>query len=633
MKKYFIFTIIVFNLFILNIKGVTYDTLSIGPVSWDYLYYTKINNQTGELSYSYMKMFIRNSDGRPVYCIEPGVNISYEETYVGYNSNQARYANLSKSVYERVSLIAYFGYGYQDNNYNHTDSIWWAITQWMIWQEANNNHTLYFTQNQNYNGDEIPIDRFSNEIAEINTLINRYNTSPAINIPTMVLGQTIELNDSNGLLHNYIINECRGCEARIENDKLILKATNVSNAQILLERKFDNYNSDPIVYISGNHQNVMAAGRIKNKKMGINFFITSGQVKIQKLDKDTQTNQAQGEAQLSNAIYGVYNSLNEKAFEITTDDNGQGVYADLPIGSYYIQEIKSSTGYTLDNKKYYFNIDNNHLNVSINVYEKVIEKTFEIVKVKANSNTSILDAEDNITFEFYLNGQLYKTVSTDNNGKISIVLPYGSYTVHQVNSDENVEQIEDFVINIDNSEESIITKVIANASLSARVKLIKIDKDTKEKIKISGIKFKIKNLDTNEYVCQSVFYPEEKQICVFETDNNGTFITPYPLEYGNYQIEELDQRIDGYLVNKEPLVFSITKDLVIFDKELGLITELYFENEKLKEEKKSELIEEPINNLIIEVPNTRNNNLYLLEFISFLILLIYGVQYVKEKKI
>ena len=97
-----------------------------------------------------------------------------------------------------------------------------------------------------------------------------------------------------------------------------------------------------------------------------------------------------------------------------------------------------------------------------------------------------------------------------------------------------------------------------------------------------GIKFKIKNLDTNKYVCQNVSYPKSEKICEFST-TDGMFITPYLLEAGNYQIEELEnQLIPGYLWNKTPLLFSINDDSdFIYDDELGTILEARFENKEV----------------------------------------------------
>ena len=57
--------------------------------------------------------------------------------------------------------------------------------------------------------------------------------------------------------------------------------------------------------------------------------------------------------------------------------------------------------------------------------------------------------------------------------------------------------------------------------MTTKLKVVKIDKDTKEVIKRKGIKFKIFSIDNNDYVCQKITYPFAKNICEFETDSNG----------------------------------------------------------------------------------------------------------------
>ena len=113
---------------------------------------------------------------------------------------------------------------------------------------------------------------------------------------------------------------------------------------------------------------------------------------------------------------------------------------------------------------------------------------------------------------------------------------------------------------INNDSDEDITKIISNAEIKAKLKLIKVDSESRKILVRDGIKFRIKNLDTGEYVCQNVTYPGQEKICVFET-KNGMFITPYVLGYGNYQIEELEeQSIPGYVWNSVPLKFSIDEN-------------------------------------------------------------------------
>ena len=49
-------------------------------------------------------------------------------------------SNLSQSQKDRIILIAHFGYNYK----NHTEIKWYAITQMMIWQEADTSGRSYF---------------------------------------------------------------------------------------------------------------------------------------------------------------------------------------------------------------------------------------------------------------------------------------------------------------------------------------------------------------------------------------------------------------------------------------------------------------------------------------------------------
>ena len=145
------------------------------------------------------------------------------------------------------------------------------------------------------------------------------------------------------------------------------------------------------------------------------------------------------------------------------------------------------------------------------------------------------------------NGNTIQELTTDEEGKISIELPYGTYTVKQLTSTPGHEKVEDYTLVVDKTE--TINKVLANAEITAKLRVVKIDSETKKVIKRAGIKFKILNTKTNEYVCQTITYPNKETICEYETDKNGEFITPTVLKSGTYKLEEVDQKIDGYLWN------------------------------------------------------------------------------------
>ena len=163
------------------------------------------------------------------------------------------------------------------------------------------------------------------------------------------------------------------------------------------------------------------------------------------------------------------------------------------------------------------------------------------------------------------------------------MIKYGTYTVKQLTSTKDYYKVDDFVIEVKEVGDPVV-KVLSNSEMKAKLRVVKIDSETKEVIKRAGIKFKIYNIDKNEYVCQTTSYPKQK-ICVFETDENGEFITPYTLNSGKYRLEEVDQAIDGYLWNQESHEFEIGENSEFrVDSEYGIIFDTEFENQKVKGE-------------------------------------------------
>ena len=189
--------------------------------------------------------------------------------------------------------------------------------------------------------------------------------------------------------------------------------------------------------------------------------------------------------------------------------------------------------------------------------------------------------ESNVTFAIYLKSTNKKvaSITTDKDGFASIKLPYGTYIVKQVNTTANYEKVKDFEIVVNEKIDGDIVKNLTDKILRAKLKVIKIDKDTNEVIKRANIKFKIYNVSKKEYVCQKT----DKVICEFTTNSDGILITPQPLIAGTYRLEEVDQSIDGYLWNKESITFTIDENSkFINDNTLGVIFEVKFANKAVK---------------------------------------------------
>lgn len=549
-------------------------------------FYIKKLHSDGSGKYKKLSKITRNSDGHFVYCVQPWIDLAESDEYDINSSNQAEILGVSSDTWKRISQIAYYGYGYG----NHTDERWYGITQLMIWQTVDPTGSFYFTKTLNGVEDNT-YDWMKNKIEN---LISNHYITPNFNVDnvTIHIGEGISLQDYNDVLNNFeLVQNNNNATISISENKLNITGIQNGSIAITLKKNYDSnfLDTTPFLYNHVNAQSIISRGRPDPVTINLNINVVGAKVNVEKLDSKTLLPIPRGDGTFKNATYGIYTETDEKVGQVTIQDNSIGTSDYLPkLGRYYLKEEKSSLGYQLDTTKYYFEITADNLNPTVKVYETAIEREVEIFKVFADGSTTILKAEPNITFEFYLKSsmELYETATTNEKGRMSVTLPYGVYIVKQVNTTPNYEKVQDFEITIDNSSNDPITKIISNAGISAKFKLVKRDKDSNKVVEKAGIKFRIKNLDTDEYICQSITYPSQSKICVFETDKSGGFITPYALGLGNYQIEELEnQTIDGYLWNSTPLKFSITKDSnFIYDDEYGVILELSFYNEQVRGE-------------------------------------------------
>lgn len=127
-----------------------------------------------------------------------------------------------------------------------------------------------------------------------------------------------------------------------------------------------------------------------------------GSVTISK--EDTKTGkQAQGEATLEGAVYGLYArtpildpaddsiiyNTDVKVGELVTNKQANARMDNLYLGQYYLKELQPSKGYTLDTTRYEFDLNYENQNVKIvtkdiTVKERVISQPFQIIKISSD---------------------------------------------------------------------------------------------------------------------------------------------------------------------------------------------------------------------------------------------------------
>lgn len=576
-NKLKIIPLFIFGIFctIMGFTDVHASTLVQKPI--DDVYYTR---RGGDQSYLSAQYNTYTMDGKTVYCIEPGVDI----TTHSYNGAEGWINSpYSKEINQKIQLIGYYGYEHP----SHKTLRYRMAAQALIWETVGGQIVEYWTEQYGY-GDYININKEKNDIM---ALVNAHYQVPSFNgeSKTAIIGQEITFTDSKNILSNYEIYRSENTTSSITGNTLSITPNIVGDVLVSLKRK--SYTNDPttiFVGIDANSQKMGLFGLNDPIVSSVSLNVLGGKVSLQKVDSKTLLSIPRGNGELKNAVYGIYDENDIRVGQVITDENGFGTSDYLPaLKKFYAKEEINSLGYKLDETKYWFEVTNEVLNPSVKVYEQAIERDVELFKVFANGNTTILTAEPNITFTFRLKStmELYATGITDADSRLKVTLPYGVYVVHQETTTPNYEKIPDFEIVIDDTSTDPITKIISNAEITAKLKLVKTDSDSNKVIVRDGIKFKIKDLDTNEYVCQNITYPNQTKICVFET-SDGAFITPYVLNSGNYQIEELEeQTIDGYLWNPTPLKFSIDENSkFIYDEEYGVMLEVKFSNKQVKAE-------------------------------------------------
>ena len=437
MKKNILFLMTVISLFMFS--------RSVHASSNDFYHAERIEGvftkSVGQITkYQTARFFRRISDNQAVYCMEPFIVFSDSSSYTSQITTPS---GLDDETWKKISLLAYYGYGYG----NHTDPKWYAVTQVLIWREVDKNADFFFTDVL----DGSRIEAFNNEINEMNSLVNEHYKDPSFKNKTInVKKGTKYIYDDNNVIKRFVNSDNI---LKIDNNRIDISDLDVGSYDFSFERNLPKENGFTTFYYSDTSQNFVTRGSLPSDSFKLHINIYDTEIKVEKIDKDTNSTKSSGDGKLCNCTFGIYNEDMLLIKEIKADDNCTATITNLDLGKYYIKELSAGDGYNINDTLYTVDLSLQNNKVVIEIPNKIIEKTITIHKDYGNEQN--MTAEEHVIFDIYSHDNYITSVTTDLNGNTSITLPYGEYVFKQITSKDGYQKVDDFNVKVEDNDISL----------------------------------------------------------------------------------------------------------------------------------------------------------------------------------
>ena len=542
--KKIIFIVVVFMIGVISVDARVDKIYSAEKI--DGMYIRKISDSGKEVT-RHGGFIRRVSDNQFVYCVEPFVDLVNNHTYDIYDSNYTAILNISDEIWNRISLIAYYGYQYG----NHTEDYWYYITQIMIWRTVYPEGEFYFTDTL---GGDNNINKYAKEIAEIESLVNNHYLTPEFEEIKVNQGETKRFVDKNNVLSMYEVID--NTNVVIEGNELVINGENIGIENIELRKNNDIYEEQPLVYSSDDSQKVLSAGYIEPVSCMINIEVIGYTLKIIKVDALTGDT-----LKMAGIKFNIYDAnTNEFIMEVMTDDNGEIIIDNLSKGSYKIKEIDNQEipGYEINEKEIYFEITGEEEIITVEFPNNPVLGALKVLKVNEDGNSLA-----GVTFGLYQSdGTLVDIAITDESG-IALFenLQAGTYQLKELATidgyllDETVHEIE---LKLENNKLETVTIKLVNYQPKGSLEIIKVDTNNNP-------------LPETEFV---LYDSNRKEIKKAKTNSEGKIIVDNLL-LGKYYLEEITPA-DGYQLlddiiefeinnNKEVITITVTNEKIDID--------------------------------------------------------------------
>ncbi|HAP3815334.1 TPA: LPXTG cell wall anchor domain-containing protein [Enterococcus faecalis] len=258
-------------------------------------------------------------DGKPLFCIEPGILVN---GFDGYTQTV-----LPGQITKRMQQGATIGYK-KTKDIPH----YWN-TQTFLWTELG----VQWIENSGVN------QSIQNEInAGITNLAKR----PSFNNQqvTLKVGESVTLTDTNGVFKDYEKMSSNTSGVKVERNGNQLKLTATATSNETGDISFLRYSQDPnnIAYMKPGSQTVAVLGDPDRARVNIPVkVIKNGNAQVKKIDKATGK-------PLAGAVFKFTNLSTKETKEITSNAQGIAQWNDILAATQVkIEEIKAPNGYVL----------------------------------------------------------------------------------------------------------------------------------------------------------------------------------------------------------------------------------------------------------------------------------------------
>ena len=326
----------------------------------------------------------------------------------------------------------------------------------------------------------------------------------------------------------------------------------------------------------------------KTTDTAVSNVLKKWKVTVEKTDAETG-NIPRGDGVFEGAVYGLYKG-DELVKEYVIGSDGKFTTDEYICGyDYTIREIKAPTGYQIDEGVYRVGAEPENYRIEHNVapqitsVEVINRGTFAITKFISDGTSGPAKFEGGAEFKYWLQSAgSYENAKDDERGILttndlgysgkSIELPYGTYVVHQTKAgDKGAGLAPEFTVLVGEVDRDHHDLAVNNGPITAYLRVVKVDEFDGEVIPWGGAEFQIYDPDGNK-VSQKVTYPTVKYIDTFVTNDEGYFVTPLVLPYGEgYHLVET-KAPKGYELMDTPIRFDVTPDTISLDAETGLVT-------------------------------------------------------------